>query len=220
MIRHEGSQRIVKIKAPFAVGRFAITFGEWDACVADGSCNGYRPDDQGWGRGKRPVINVSFDDALAYAEWLSHKTRPIGCYPKAEREYVARAGTTTTFWWGDTISTNQAKYDGAYTFRGDDKGDYRKNTLPVDSFQPNPWGLYNVHGNVWEWCADVRHENYKGAPLDGSACVQDGNSNRRVIRGGCWGIHPALLRAATRVNNDTDGRGNGLGFRVARTVTT
>jgi formylglycine-generating enzyme required for sulfatase activity len=110
-----------------------------DACVADGGCKGYRPGDEGWGRGKRPVITVSFDDAMAYVACLSRKTgKTYRLLSEAEREYVARAGTTTAFWWGDTISTKRANYDGNYTFRGSAKGDYRQKTVPVDSFEPRP----------------------------------------------------------------------------------
>jgi formylglycine-generating enzyme required for sulfatase activity len=96
---------------------------------------------------------------------------------------------------------------------------HRQKTVPEDSFEPNPWGLYNVHGNVWEWCEDVWHENYKGAPMDGSAWVQDGDNSRRVVRGGSWGSFPQDLRAAIRVRNNSDFRSNFLGFRVARTLT-
>jgi formylglycine-generating enzyme required for sulfatase activity len=144
----EGPQRVVTLARPFAAGKFAVTFDEWDACVADGGCNGYRPADQGWGRGRRPVISVSWDDAKAYVAWLSRRTgRTYRLLSEAEREYVARAGTTTPFWWGTSISTGQANYDGNYTYGGR-KGEYRQRTLPVDSFQQNPFGLYQVHGNV------------------------------------------------------------------------
>ena len=124
---HEGPQRRVSFARQFAVGKFAVTFDEWDACVADGGCNGYRPDDQGWGRGKRPVINVNWDDAKAYVAWLSRKTgKTYRLLSEAEREYVARAGTTTPFWWGSSISTSQANYDGNYTYGGGSKGEYRQ----------------------------------------------------------------------------------------------
>ena len=100
------------IAKPFAVGMFAVTFDELDACVADGGCNGYRPDDRGWGRGERPVINVSWDDATAYVAWLSRKTgKAYRLLTEAEREYAARAGTSSAFWWGDSISTSQAASD-------------------------------------------------------------------------------------------------------------
>ncbi len=216
----EGPQHLVRIKAAFAVGRFAVTFDEWDSCYADGGRKGYRPDDQGWGRGKQPVINVNFDDAMAYVEWLSRKTgKTYRLLSEAEREYVARAGTMATFWWGETISIAQANYDGNYTFLGGAKGFLRQKTFLVDSFEPNPWGLYNVHGNVWEWCEDGWHENYKGAPVDGSVWLQGGYATRRVVRGGSWGDEPQDLRSASRRGLDTNGRSNVLGFRVARTLT-
>jgi formylglycine-generating enzyme required for sulfatase activity len=178
----------VVIARPFAVGKFAVTFAEWDACVAGGGCNGYRPDDRGWGRGNRPVINVSWDEAKAYAEWLSQKTRKTyRLLSEAEHEYVTRAGTTTAFWWGREITTEQANFSG-----GGGK------TVPVDSFEPNPWGLFNVHGNVWEWCEDIWHDTYNYAPTDGSAWLRGGDDHVRVVRGGSWGSNPRVLRAANR----------------------
>ncbi len=216
----EGPQHVVRIMAPFAVGRFAVTFDEWEACIADGGGTGYWPGDQGWGRGKRPVINVSFDDAMAYVAWLSSTTgTTYRLLSEAEREYVTRAGTRTAFWWGDTISTEQANYDGNYVFRGGEKGEYRKKTVPVDSFESNPWGLYNVHGNVWEWCEDIWRDNYDGAPIDGSAWLQGGDSSTRVVRGGSWGYYPQILRAAIRIRISAESRIKFLGFRVARTLT-
>lgn len=112
----EAPQHTVTIAKPFAVGRFAVTFDEWDACVADGSCNGYKPDDHGWGRGRRPVINVSSEDAKTFLDWLSRKTgKPHRLLSESEREYVTRAGTTTAYWWGNTISTDKANYDGTFS---------------------------------------------------------------------------------------------------------
>jgi hypothetical protein len=124
ILKVQGPQREVAIARPFAVGRFAVTFAEWDACVVDGGCNGYRPDDRAWGRGRQPVINVNWNDAKAYAAWLSRKTgKTYRLLSEAEREFVARAGTTTAFWWGSTISTTQANYNGNYTRRvpGEDR---------------------------------------------------------------------------------------------------
>jgi hypothetical protein len=115
----------VTITRPFAVGKFAVTFHQWDACVADGGCNGHKPSDQGWGRGNRPVINVNWNDANAFAEWLSRKTgKTYRLLSEAEHEYVTRAGTTTPFWWGSSITTEQANYHGNYTYGGSAKGDY------------------------------------------------------------------------------------------------
>ena len=187
------------IPKPFAVGKFAVTFAEWDACAADGGCGGNKPSDQGWGRGDRPVINVNWNEAKDYIDWLSKKTgKEYRLLSEAEREYVARAGSTTPFWWGRSITPALANYNGtAEPYKGGgSKGEYRGKTLPVKSFKPNPWGLYQVHGNVWEWVEDCWNENYHNAPSDGSAnttgdCV-------RVLRGGSWDNDPENLRAAYR----------------------
>ena len=137
----------------FAVGRYAVTFEEWDACVADMACE--QRSDAGWGRGRRPAINVSWHDAKSYVAWLTNKTgKPYRLLTEEEREYVARAGTETPFWWGSTISSSQANYDGGFVYGEGAKGQFRARTMPVDSFNPNPWGLYQVHGNVSEWTED------------------------------------------------------------------
>ena len=190
--RFEGPQHRVTFSQPFAVGRFAVTFDEWNACVADGGCNGYEPSDSNWGRGKRPVINVSWDDAQAYISWLKRKTgRNYHLLSEAQREYVTRAGTTTPFWWGSSISTRQANY----TDESGLKGQYRYQTAPVNSFQPNPWALFQVHGNVYEWTEDCWNENYSGAPTDGSAWTSR-DCTSRVVRGGSWETFPRYLRSA------------------------
>ena len=173
-LTYESPQHLVKIPSPFAVGRFAVTFDEWDACVAEGHCGGAslsRGYDEGWGRGRRPVINVSWNDANAYVAWLSNKTGKIyRLLSEAEREYVTRAGTTTPFWWGKSNSADQAQYNSLSSYGGGKtRARIANKTLPVDSFAPNPWGLYQVHGNVTEWVEDCWHENYVGAPTDGSA---------------------------------------------------
>ncbi len=109
-------------------------------------------------------------DAKAYASWLAKKTGKAYRLPsEAEREYVARAGTTTPFWWGSQISVEQANYNGNHTYNGAPKGEWRQKTVPVKKFQANPWGLYQVHGNVWEWAEDCWHDDYHNAPRDGSA---------------------------------------------------
>jgi formylglycine-generating enzyme required for sulfatase activity len=215
----EGPQRRVTIARPFAVGKFEVTFEEWDACVAEGGCS-HRPDDSGMGRGKRPVMRVSWDEITKeYLSWLSRKTgRACRLLTEAEWEYVARAGTTTPFWWGSSISTSKANYDGNYTYGGGPKGEYRRKTVPADSFAANPWGLYNVHGNVWEWVQDCWNDNYSGAPSDGSARTT-GDCGLRVLRGGSWDDGPLGLRAADRFRNSPDLRSNIFGFRVGRTLT-
>ena len=210
----------VSIAAPFAVGRFAVTFDDWAACVADGGCNGYKPDDLGCGG--CPVVNVNWDDAKAYAAWLSRKTaKAYRLLSEAEREYVTRAGTTTPFWWGSSITPKQASYDGsADPYKGGgSKGEYRQRTVLVGSFDPNPWGLYNVHGNVWEWTEDCWNDSNTDNPGDGSARTT-GNCTRRVIRGGSWDASPQYLRSAERLRDwlPSTSRDSVRGFRVARTL--
>ena len=214
----EGPQHKVTISKPFAAGKFGVTFAEWDAGSADSGGGFYIPSDQGWGKGDRPVINVHWIDAQAYVQWLSRKTgKTYRLLTEAEREYVTRAGTTTPFWWGASISTSQANYDGNYAYAGGSNGEYRRETLPVKSFQPNPWGLYQVHGNVWEWVEDCWEDSYHGAPDDGSARTSR-NCGVRVVRGASWNFGPQYLRAAYRFGGDASIRGNTLGFRVARTL--
>jgi formylglycine-generating enzyme required for sulfatase activity len=190
------------------------------ACLRDGGCNGYRPADQGWGRGKRPVININWNDAKGYAAWLSRRTgRTYRLLSEAEREYVTRAGTATPFWWGSSISASQANYDGRFTYGSGEKGEIRQKTVSVDTFKPNPWGLYQVHGNVWEWTEDCWNESYNGAPADGSAWIS-GECGRRVLRGGSWITYPFALRSAVRNGGDVlrGNRDETEGFRVARTL--
>jgi formylglycine-generating enzyme required for sulfatase activity len=214
----EDPQHLVTIGKPFAAGRFSVTFVEWDACRADGGCAGYIPGDQGWGQSDRPVINVTWNDAKAYAGWLSKRTgRSYRLLSEAEREYVARAGTVTPFWWGSSISTDQANYDGNHTYGGGAKGPHRKETLPVASFKPNSWGLYQVHGNVYDWVEDCFHDGYQGAPSDGAAWTT-GECVYRVVRGGSGSSEPQYLRAAFRNSTYPDSRHYEISFRVARTL--
>jgi formylglycine-generating enzyme required for sulfatase activity len=214
----EGPQREVTIAAPFAVGKFELTFDEWDACVADVGCNGYRPDDASWGRGNRPVINVSWDDAKAYVAWLARTTgEEYRLLSEAEWEYAARAGTTTPFSTGRTITTDQANFNGNYTYGGSRKGVYREKTVAVGAFAANPFGLYDIHGNVWEWVEDCYHRSYGGAPSDGSPRVT-GSCEYRAVRGGSWSFRPRDLRSASRAGATTYNRDSYYGFRVARTL--
>lgn len=216
--KNEGPQHKVTFARQFAVGRYAVTFDEWDACVAAGGCRGYNPSDQSWGRGRRPVIHVSWDDAQAYVAWLSRTTgKPYRLLTEAEREYVTRAGTTTPFWFGATITLKQANFDGKHSYNNGPIGVGRGKTLPVDSFAPNPWGLYQVHGNVWDWVEDCFHDNYAGAPLDGTAWIS-GECAKRVSRGGAWLDQPRFLRSAFRLADFAIRRYDFQGFRVARTL--
>lgn len=212
--KDEGPQHKVTIAEPFAVGRFAVTFAEWDACAGDGGCGRYKPGDNGWGRGNMPVINVSWDDAQSYVKWLSEKTgRHYRLLSEAEREYVTRAGKKSPFWWGASISPEQANYDGNYTYNGGAKGIDRDKTMPVKSFEPNPWGLYQVHGNVYDWVEDCYHEDYHNAPGDGPAWTT-GECKTRGLRGGSWNDDPQYLRAAYRSSSGPVYRNYDVGFRV------
>ncbi len=214
----EAPQHTVTFARTFAVGQFAVTFEEWDACVAAGGCKKYRPADAGWGRGRQPVINVSWDDAELYVTWLSSRTgKAYRLLSEAEFEYVTRAGTTTPFWWGASISTEQANYDGRETYGGGPQEDAREQTVAVNSFAANPWGIYQVHGNVDEWIEDCWHENYTGAPANGSALI-GADCGFHVHRGGAWNSSAEDLRAAARQADSPDYRTSNLGFRIARTL--
>ena len=203
----------VTIPEAFEVSKYEVTFAQWDACVAGGGCGGYRPDDEGWGRGTRPVINVSWDDAQAYVSWLSRQTGEVyRLLSESEWEYVARAGTSTAYSWGNAIGSNRANCDGCGS-QWDDR-----QTAPVGSFQANAFGVHDMHGNVWEWVEDCRNASYAGAPSDGSAWRSE-DCSERVLRGGSWYSYPRSLRSANRNGNTTGVRISYLGFRVARTLT-
>ena len=215
----EGPQHTVTIPEPFAVGKYEVTFAEWDACVAAGGCGGLRPDDRGWGRGRHPVINVSWQDAKAYVGWLSRKmAKDYRLLTEAEWEYVARAGTTGPFYFGSTISTLQSNYDGTGIYGPGRKGVSRKRTVPVGTFPANAFGLYDMHGNVYEWVEDCWHGNYVGAPANGNTWTSGGDCARRVWRGGSWISVPKYLRSAQRSSRPTANRYHSGGFRVALTL--
>lgn len=202
----------VTIPRAFAVSKYEVTFAQWDACVAGGGCGGYRPDDEGWGRGSRPVIAVSWDDAQEYVAWLSRQTgQTYRLLSEAEWEYVARAGSETMYSWGNEIGSNRANCDGCGS-----QWDYRQ-TAPSGSFSPNAFGVYDMHGNVQEWVEDCRNNSYAGAPPDGSA-RRSGECDQRVLRGGSWSSIPWSLRSERRFWYSTV-RGFDFGFRVARTLT-
>jgi formylglycine-generating enzyme required for sulfatase activity len=210
------TQHRVAIVAPFAIGKFEITFDEWDACVSDGGCGGYRPDDEGWGRGKNPVINISWDDATAYVTWLARKTgRPYRLLSEAEWEFAARAGTTAKFSVGDAITPAQANYNGSTDGTGPSEVN-RMRTLSVGSFPPNGFGLHDTLGNVSEWVADCWHDDYTAnVPTDGTAWLE-GRCGGRVVRGGSWEDSAAELRSAARTGGDRSDRFYTDGIRVAR----
>jgi formylglycine-generating enzyme required for sulfatase activity len=232
----EGPLRTVSIDYTLAVGRYEVTWNEWDACVADGGCESNlekapswgSKGDAGWGKGRRPVINVSWNDAQAYVTWLNRRT---GLADRADRyrllseaewEYAARGVTSATapstpFYTGATISTDQANYDGNYTYGSGRKGVYREKTVEAGSFAPNPFGLYDMAGNVWEWVEDCYEDTYSGKPTDGAVFTESSCSNR-VFRGGSWGSVPQFLRSADRGRSTPDVRGGNLGFRLTRTL--
>ena len=217
----EGPRHRMIIPILFAIGRYAVTFAEWDAFVAaEGGV--HKPGDRGWARGDRPVIDVSWDDIRAYVAWLRRETRKRYRLPsEAEWEYAARAGTQTPFWWGSSINPDQANYHCNDTYGGGPKGAYRHTTLPVKSFEPNPWGLYQMHGNVCEWVEDGWHDGYADKPEaikanGGAWMTEDGGAH--VLRGGSWNSNPRNLRSADRYGNSPDYRSDLFGFRVARTV--
>jgi formylglycine-generating enzyme required for sulfatase activity len=212
---NEGPQHEVTITKPFAVAKFTLTFDEWDACAAHGDCAPH-VGDHDWGRGRRPVINVGWDDAQTYVKWLSRITgKNYRLLSEAEYEYAARAGTEASFPWGHEI-----KLDGKAmaNCRGCGSEWDGQQTAPVGSFEANRFGLYDMVGNVWAWTEDCWNANYKGAPADGSAWTS-GDCNLRVIRGGSWSDTPVFLRPAARDRNTTVNRGVRIGFRVARPLT-
>ncbi len=161
----------------------------------------------------------AWDDAKAYVRWLSGKTRQeYRLLSEAEWEYVARAGTSTPFSTGSTISPDQANYNGNYAYGSGRKGVYRERTVPVGSFSSNAFGLHDVHGNVWEWTEDCWHDGYHGAPGNGGAWTTGGECDKRVLRGGAWNSSPTVLRSAYRGRDSSDNRDSYDGFRVARTL--
>ena len=220
----EGPQHEVAFANEFAIGKYEVTFDEYDLFLKsverDGGCEGgrqpERPGDEGWDRGRRPAINVSWRDATCYAEWLTKKRglddkHRYRLPTEAEWEYAARAGTTARYWWGDELGKNNANCYGCRS-QWDDK-----QTAPVGSFQPNAFGVHDMLGNTWEWVEDCWHEDYDGAPKDGSAWEQQGGDcDRRVIRGGSWDNGPRSVRSADRNRDAPGNRSDDIGFRLAQ----
>jgi formylglycine-generating enzyme required for sulfatase activity len=223
----------VGIERSFALGRYPVTVGEWRRFVRatawepkldiDWTDPGFEQDD--W----HPVVNVSWHDAQQYVRWLSVMTGAVYRLPsEAEWEYACRAGTRTAFSFGDGIGTEYANYDGHFTYGDGVRGEFRGGTTKVGSFQPNGWGLYDMHGNVWEWTQDAAHDSYEGAPLDGSAWEEGsgpeddpgggpgGDPDRRMVRGGAWLYPPRYVRSAARNGFSAVLSNDVVGFRVAR----
>ena len=208
----EWPAHLVTFDRPFAVGKFEVTFREWDACVAGGGCEGSRASDQSWGRASRPVINVSWDDGKKYVVWLRRVSGAAYRLPsEAEWEYAARAGATTAYYWGSSVGSGNANCDGCGS-RWDDK-----KTAPVGSFRANDFGLHDMLGNVWEWVEDCWNDSFAGAPGDGSAWTT-GDCDRRALRGGSWYEEPRDILLTHRDGHWRDDRDGNGGFRVARTL--
>ena len=211
---HDYARPVHRVTVPsFLLGKHEVTFAQWDACVATGGCGGYKPHDEGWGRGGRPVINVSWEDAQLFIDWLNANTDGGGFRlpSEAEWEYAARAGTETAYSWGNEIGTNRANCWGCGG-RWDDR-----QTAPVGWFAANAFGVHDMHGNVWEWVEDCWNEGYAGAPSNGNAWRR-GDCGLRVVRGGSLANRPEYLHSAYRERSPTGSRFGGIGFRVARTV--
>lgn len=201
----------VTIAKPYAIGKYEVTFDEWEACHAAGGCD-KNPHDHNWGRGRRPVINITIADAEQYTAWLSKTTGQVYRLPsEAEWEYAARAGTTTQFYWGDKVGENRANCR-------DCKSEWsKKSSGPVGSFPANPWGLHDMHGNIWEWMAECWHANYIGAPTDGSVW-QGGNCKYRAMRSGSWYYFNRNTRSSWRFKNDVRVNSYGIGIRMVREI--
>ena len=210
----EGPQ--VSVRVPrFAIARFETTWDEWTACVSAGVCQ--QREDSGYGRGRRPVINVNWTtDTRAFVRFVNSRASGYRLPSEAEWEYAARAGTTTAFSWGNSIRPEQAQYWWSVSYNGGPtRSTNPSGTALVGSFQTNPWGLYDMHGNVWEWVEDCYRDNLSGQT---AVAITTGYCSRRVLRGGSWGGVPQALRSAFRNWYHPIHRLNGSGFRLARTL--
>ncbi len=209
--QREGPPREVIVPKPFAIGRYEVTFDEWDACVEARGCS-HDPDDHKWGRGTRPVINVDYHKVEEFIAWISSKTGETYYIPsEAEWEYAHRAGTVTAFPWGDEAGVNNANCK-------DCKSEWSGiGTAPVGSFKPNAFGLYDTVANAFEWTADCWNTTHDGAP-DTAVARTDGDCQQRVMRGGSFYYFQKVSRAAYRSKNPVNVKSYWLGFRVARKV--
>ena len=214
----EDAQHKVTLSQPFAVGRFTVSFDEWDACLADGGCDGFKGTEFGFGRGRLPAAGITFAAAKSYLTWLSKKVgRTYRLPSESEREYFTRAGTTTPFWFGSAISGKHANYGAVTSYNNAD--DYNlphdNGPVPVDSYAANKFGLYQVHGNAEEWTTDCYNKRYtQDAPANGSPWLE-GNCAKRMVRGGGWQAAPYKIRSGYRNNAD---EASGMSFRVVRTL--
>ncbi len=203
----EQPQHQVNLSA-FFIGKFQVTQEQYQQIMGKNPSH--------FKGAKFPVDTVSWDDAVEFCKNLSLNTGRSYTLPtEAQWEYACRAGTTTPFYFGQTITTDLANYNGEYTYANRAKGNYRQQTIEVGQFPPNSFGLYDMHGNVWEWCQDFWHSNYKGAPTDGSPWIDPPNYNHSpVLRGGSWKNKPHCCRCAFRYNFYPDRIFNNIGFRV------
>lgn len=217
--RFENPMRQTQINYAFEVGKYEITFDDWAKCVSAGGCGGYMPKDGGWGKGKRPVINISFDDAQKYLKWLNAETGlNYRLLSEAEWEYVARAGQNTPFGHGGAgISAKLANFDGKAPYATSEQGPYLRKTQPVGQYGANAFGVHDIYGNVYEWVQDCWNPNHNGASGTGAPRT-DGDCDYRVMKGGSWVTHGYQMRAAARVRYVTDYRYDDYGFRIARTL--
>jgi formylglycine-generating enzyme required for sulfatase activity len=215
----ESPQHPVTIKS-FLLGRYPVTQEQWQI-VAETykhvNIKDLNPQPSEFTGAERPVENVNWYEAKEYCDRLAnHTKRPYRLPTEAEWEYACRAGTTTPFYFGSTLSTELANYDGNYTYGNGVEGEYREQSTPVDNFKiANAWGLSDMHGNVWEWCEDHWHDNYNSAPENGSPWLTDDVETARILRGGSWDFYPQSCRSAYRYFINPAGRGNFIGFRLA-----
>ena len=203
----------VTIPQAFAVSIYEVTFEDYDRFTYPN-----RVDDEGWGRGRRPAINVSWNDAQDYVAWLSRQTgRSYRLLSEAEWKYIARAGSSTAYSWGNDVGLNRANCSSVLESVGI-CGDSWDATAPVGSFPANAFGVHDMHGNVFEWVEDCWNDSYARA-LSRGGPLRSGDCESRVLRGGSWAIFPRILRSASRYRNSTGTRNGVIGFRVARTLT-
>lgn len=221
----EKPQHTVKLARNFAVAKTETTFAQWDACVADGKCP--KADDAGFGRGKFPAVNISWPEAKAYTQWLSAKTgKPYRLLSESEFEYAARGGTKTAWFWGEdkkkacehanlhdeTGKEAHPNYVWSHVLCSDGAAE----NTEVARYKPNPFGLYDMLGNVREWVEDCHQTGYAGAPDDGSVRKHEGKCDKRVVRGGAWLDGASTARSAYRYSEVEEMRNHQTGFRVAR----
>ena len=198
------------------MGKYPVTQAQWKAIASLSKVErDLKPSPSRFKGDNRPVERVNWYEAVEFCARLSNLTgREYRLPSEAEWEYACRASTTTPFHFGETITDKLANYDASEIYADEPKGEDREETTPVGSFPPNAFGLYDMHGNLWEWCADYWHDNYKGAPRDGSAWETGGNKKWRVLRGGSWYYPPEICRSATRNITYPDNRHYNFGFRV------